>query len=91
MPCNWRAVRKVFDDQGITHGRLKHKDRSLDNQAIRTAWRIIQSWIVAQLALVEVHMATIPQNFLSYAIMKDGRTLSEHVESNPGFLLVDGS
>ena len=33
---------------------------------------------------------TIPQVFLPYAIMRDGRTLSEHVETNPGFLLGDG-
>src|SRR3978361_1210564 len=64
MPCNWRAVRKVFNDQGIT--RVKHKVRNLDNQAIRTAWRVIQSLIVAQHALGEVNMATIPQIFLPY-------------------------
>jgi hypothetical protein len=28
--------------------------------------------------------------FLPYAAMKDGRTLTEHVETNPGFLLGDG-
>ena len=61
-----------------------------DEQAIRVAWRIIHTWVKSQLALVEVNMATIPQIFLPYAIMSDGRTLSEHVETNPGFLLGDG-
>lgn len=85
LPCNWRAVREVFKDQGITY--VKHKDKSLDNQSIRTAWRVIKDWIEAQLALVEINMVTIPQIFLPYAIMKDGRTLAEHVQSDPGFLL----
>jgi hypothetical protein len=87
LPCNWRAVREVFSEQGITRGDLKHKDHDLDNQAIRTAWRIIRDWIDAQLALVAVNMVTVPQIFLPYTIMRDGRTLSEHVIDDPKFLL----
>ena len=88
MPCNWRAVRQVFDEQGIRN--VRHKDKSLDNQAIRTAWRIIKDWIVAQLALVEVNMVTIPQIFLPYVIMRNGRTLAEQVNDDPSFLLGSG-
>src|SRR5438067_7715783 len=39
--------------------------------AIRVAWRIIHTWVKAQLALVEINMVTIPQVFLSYAVMRD--------------------
>lgn len=85
MPCNWRAVREIFDKQNIRS--TPHKDKNLDNQAVRTSWRIIKVWVEAQLALVEVNMATVPQIFLPYTIMRDGRTLSEHVETNPKFLL----
>jgi len=85
LPCNWRAVREVFDQQGITS--VRHKDKSLDNQAIRTAWRVIYAWIDAQLALVEINMVTIPQIFLPYTIMQDGRTISEHLSEQPGLLL----
>lgn len=63
----------------------------MDNQAIRTAWRVIRDWVEAQLALVEINMVTVPQVFLPYAIMRDGKTLSEHIESNPGFLLGSGN
>lgn len=87
LPCNWRSVRAVFDKQGLTTAKTKHKDKNLDAQAIRTSWRVIKDWIEAQLALVEINMATIPQVFLPYAIMRDGRTLSEHVEKNPQMLL----
>src|SRR5664279_2816228 len=47
LPCNWRAVLEVFKSQGITSARIKHKDKNLENQAIRTAWRIIKVWIEA--------------------------------------------
>jgi len=90
MPCNWRAVLQVFKQQGITQGRIKHKDRNLENQAIRTAWRIILVWVQAQLALVEVNMTTVPQVFLPYAITSDGRTLAEKIADDPGLLLGDG-
>jgi hypothetical protein len=36
-------------------------------------------------------MVTIPQVFLPYAIMRDGRTLAEHAEADPNFLLGSGS
>lgn len=90
MPCNWRAVLQVFNEQGISVGKIKHKDKNMNNQAVRTAWRIIKVWVEAQLALVEVNMVTIPQIFLPWAIMRDGRTLSEHVTSDPSFLLGPG-
>ena len=88
LPCNWRAVRAVFNEQGITY--VKHKDKDIDNQAIRTAWRVILVWIRAQLALVEINMTTVPQIFLPYAITKDGRTLSEKIVDDPEFLLGSG-
>lgn len=87
MPCNWRAVLEIFKQQGI---RVAHKDKNLENQAIRTAWRVIKVWIEAQLALVEINMVTLPQVFLPYTIMKNGKTLSEHIEENPQFLLGNG-
>jgi hypothetical protein len=85
MPCNWRAVKQIFKDE------LGNTKLNTDEQAIRTAWRIIHTWVKAQIALVEVNMVTIPQVFLPYAIMKNGQTLAEHVTSNPGFLLGDGN
>lgn len=91
LPCNWRAVREVFSSQGITSGKLKHKDRSVDNQAIRTAWRVIKDWMEAQLALVEINMATIPQIFLPYTVMKGGMTLAEQIDADPQFLLGNGN
>lgn len=64
---------------------------STKEQAVRTAWRIVKDWVEAQMALVETRMVTTQQVFLTYAVMKDGRTLSEHVQSDPKFLLGDGA
>jgi hypothetical protein len=86
MPCNWRAVKEIFSREP----KIQNTKINTDEQAIRTAWRIIHTWVKSQLALVEVNMDTIPQVFLPYAIMKNGQTLSEHMESNPNFLLGNG-
>ena len=60
-------------------------------QAVRTAWRIVKDWVEAQMALVETQMVTTRDVFLPYAVMRDGRTLSQHVQNDPGFLLGPGS
>ena len=85
LPCNWRGVLEVFKNSRTFY--VKHKDKDIENQAIRTAWRIIHDWVDAQLALVEVNMVTVPQVFLPYTIMADGRTLAERVAYDPDYLL----
>ena len=82
MPCNWRGVYEILKNDPKCSRNLRTEE-----QAIRVAWRIIHTWIKGQLAMVEVNMVTIPQVFLPYAVMRDGNTLSEHVVSNPQFLL----
>jgi len=42
------------------------------------------------MALVETQMVSTQQVFLPYAAMPDGRTLAEHVETNPSMLLGEG-
>lgn len=81
MPCNWRGVYEILN---TTEYPLKCRN---EEQAIRVAWRILYAWVKAQLALVEVNMVNIPQVFLPYTIMADGRTLSERVTDDPKFLL----
>lgn len=95
LPCNWKAVYAIFESNAGTRNiydanRKARIEEERKDQAIRTAWRIIHTWVKAQLALVEVNMVTVPQVFLPYIIMMDGRTLSEYVETNPSFLLGDG-
>lgn len=82
MPCNWRGVLEILKQDPKCRPQFRTEE-----QAIRVAWRIIQTWIKGQLAMVEVNMVTLPQVFLPYAITKDGRTLGEVVIENPKFLL----
>lgn len=86
LPCNWRAVLEIIK-QPPHRRNLRLRGITIDHQATRVAWRIMYEWVRAQLALVDVNMVTIPQVFLPYTIMKDNRTLAEHVESDPKFLL----
>lgn len=82
MPCNWRGVHEILN--GSQGDYYASRD---EEQAIRTSWRLLHAWIKAQLGLVEVNMVTIPQVFLPYTIMHDGRTLAEKVADEPQFLL----
>lgn len=95
LPCNWKAVLAIFESKSgnrtIWDAKRAAKIKAeREAQAIRTAWRIIKDWIEAQLALVEVNMVTVPQVFLPYAITRDGRTLAEKMNDEPGLLLGDG-
>ena len=71
-------------------GREKKITELQREQAYKTAWANIRDWIDAHLALVATKQAKINHIFLPYLIMKDSRTLAEHIEQNPSFLLGDG-
>lgn len=86
LPCNWRAVATIFQTPAHRR-RLRCRMDQIDEQAIRTAWRIIRDWVEAQLSLVQINMVTVPQIFLPYAIMADGRTLGEAMTEDPTMLL----
>lgn len=94
LPCNWRAVQVVLktynENRKYIRGRIQNRADESDEQAIRVAWRVIKDWVEAQMALVDINQATVVQVFLQYAVMKNGRTLAEHVMENPEFLLGDG-
>lgn len=86
LPCDWRPVLEVLKRQREKNRRIEASQL----QAVRTSWRIVKDWVEAQMALVETNMVTTAQVFLPYAVMKGGRTLSEHVAAEPSFLLESG-
>lgn len=92
LPCDWKPVYTILT-KGKKNPFSYHEDKKRRwesewrLQAVRTAWRIVKDWVEAQMALVETQMATTATVFLPYVIMKDDRTLAEHVKSNPTFLL----
>jgi hypothetical protein len=46
--------------------------QSLVEQAERTAWRTIKSWVEAQMALMATRQVSFEQIFLPYALVDDG-------------------
>lgn len=82
LPSDWKPVLEVMLNQkGVPNSYCNQE------QAVRTAWRIVKDWIKAQLALVETQMVTTQQVFLPYAVMPNGKTLFENVEDDPKLLL----
>ena len=82
LPCDWKPVLDILEnDKKVPRARTNRE------QAVKTAWRIVKDWVEAQMALVETRMVTTEQVFLPYAIMKNGKTLSEQIISNPNLLL----
>lgn len=94
LPSDWQPVYKILTKGKKVpwdENRKTHFERVWQEQAVKTSWRIVKDWVEAQCALVETQMVTTAQVFLPYAVMRDGKTLSEMVATNPQFLLGDGS
>lgn len=82
LPVDWRPVLKAMEQDRKTPRSYCYED-----QARRTAWRIIYHWLEAQLALVKINMVKMQTIFLPYVIMNDGLTLADKFEQSPTNLL----
>ena len=73
LPVNIGAVHKILnDDPKVVNGYRTWA------QAQRVAWRVIRSWVKAQLAYIETGQATLPQLFFPHSLDSEGnRTLYE--------------
>jgi len=80
LPCEWRKFQQVIKQDG-------NRRWQEDEYCYRVAWANLKDWIEAQMALYETQMVTMPQVFLPFATVKDGRTLSEVISQDPKFLL----
>ena len=85
LPSDWRPVLQILENDNKIP-----KARSTKEQAVRTAWRIVLHWVEAQMAFIESQQIKTQQAFLPYAVMKNGKTLSEQIISNPNLLLGSG-
>lgn len=77
MPCKWQAILTILNKNPKVPNRLKTNE-----QAIRVSWRILKSWLEAQLAIIQTQMAKPQEIFLPYAIMQNGQTMFENVTEN---------
>lgn len=77
LPSRWNGV---FDN--LKSDKQVLKKFKTEEQARRVSWRIVKDWIEAQMAIVEVELATLPEVFLPYAITKNGLTIYQEFEEN---------
>jgi len=85
MPANWRGVySRLCNDPAVP------KALQTEQQARRVTWRILQDWILAQLALVEASIAEPAEIFLPYAVTTSGQTLFQVFDSGQLKLLEGG-
>ena len=82
LPCEWRKFQQVLIDQEI-------KRAGEDEYAYRVAWANLKDWVLAQMALYETQIVTMPQIFLPFMEGKDGQTLYQQLEKGQ-FLLGNG-
>lgn len=82
LPTDWRPVLKAFEQD-----RKTPRSACTEEQARRTAWRLVYHWLDAQLALVRIDMVKMQTVFLPYAVTQDGRTLGERFETETTLLL----
>lgn len=80
MPVDWRKFQQVLKSDRVNRW-------TDEDYCYRVAWRVIRDWVMAQMALFETQMVTIPQIFLPYAVSKNGKTLFEVMADNPQLLL----
>jgi len=73
------AFRKL---QGMHPKQRKCPDYAVKDkaQAIRVAWRITKDWVEAQMALIELGMASLEEVFLPYALLASGETVYQALE-----------
>lgn len=83
LPTDWRPVLTVMENDRNTERRYCKED-----QARRTAWRLVYHWIEAQLALVRVNMVKIQTIFLPYMKTESGQTLHEMFDQRPDSLFL---
>ena len=80
LPANMAGVAKAFEGQKV---------RADKEQVMRTAWRNIRDWIMAQMAFIEAGNVQTDEVFLPY-LSNGKRTLYEVYQSGQ-LLLPEGS
>ena len=81
LPANVDGVEVCLTKQRVTP-RFRTREH-----ACKVAWRIVEDWIAAQLAIVESEMVTAQEVFLPYMLTDSGKTVAELFEEQGPSLL----
>lgn len=85
IPANVAAVQRVFESEVIRRP-TKQRLQRIEDQAARTAWKLMQEWLEIQLSLIEMNQVEILQVFLPYIF--DGRQSFYAALKSNGFKLL---
>lgn len=77
MPIETEATYSALRTQ-VQHGKAP-KTALREGQPERIAWRTAKSWLEVQMALVQIHMATLDQIFLPYMLVDGEETLYDRM------------
>lgn len=66
LPVDITPVQRILADQRSRPYSKTERLQLVADQAERTAWRVARSWLEAQLALIQIGMATLDQVMLPY-------------------------
>lgn len=81
LPLDTEKVVAILKEQALA-GKIPRRFIGDKMQARRVGWRIIQRWVEAQIAIIQLKQVKPEQVFLPYAVAKDGRTLFQMFEEN---------
>lgn len=84
LPAKTEECFKVLQEQ--KKNSPKSNIKATPEQAERVAWRILKTWVEAQMALLDIKMAETAEVFMPYIVDQDGKTLYEKLEERK-FLL----
>jgi hypothetical protein len=90
----FRLPAKVDEAYRVMYGKrtpdqVRRYGEGWRRQAQRTAWRILLTWVKAQLSIIELEMAKPEEVFLPYLLVAERRTLFEDAQAKH-FLLGSG-
>lgn len=86
LPARFEAVHKVLSKDSAVQRRFKSME-----QAQRVAWRVLRSWIEAQLAIIETGMVQADEVFLPYQMLQGGETVYDVYQRSDRMLPMWGS
>lgn len=90
LPVDVAAVQRILQKQRPTGHMSVAKFRAVEH-ASRVAWRIAKVWLEAQLAIVQVEMATLDQVMLPYIHVDGDKTLyAAYLEREAAIQLTTG-
>lgn len=81
----FRLPAKVDEAYRVMYGhqpphQVRRYGQNWRRQAQRTAWRILLTWVKAQLSIIELEMAKPEEVFLPYLLVGPNRTLFQDVQ-----------